>query len=435
MDEHHRPSRHGSTRRRFRPAIGRVAAFSCVLIASAYAGAAQTGDGAGAPSEARLASYETKYYIIHSDLDIDTVREAAARLTAMAEEYHQRTKDFSGTIRAKLPFYLFSRPQDYLAAGGPPGSWGAYKSGGKSDMLMAFIPKEMGGDVWEVVQHEGFHQFADKVITGRLPIWVNEGLATYFGHGIWTGDGLVTGIVDPGRCQRVQAMIKADKVMPFAEMLSMSDQQWQSPIRMSNYDQAWSMVHFLVHADDGKYRGAFSGFIADLAARKQWKPAFAARFGRDVESFQNRYSQWWLALPENSDQELRTRATVATLTSFLGRARGEGQKFQTVEEFFDAARAGRLKISPSNWLPQSLLNRALDEAAKLKDWSIDNGRSLPQLKLALKEGPLTFVGSFTLNREGVDQVSVATERPTPPAQGVKAGTKPPTTSRRDAESR
>lgn len=57
----------------------------------------------------KLKLYKTRYYVIHSDLDLDTVREAAVRLTAMAEEYHQRTKGFSGTIRKRFPFYLFAK--------------------------------------------------------------------------------------------------------------------------------------------------------------------------------------------------------------------------------------------------------------------------------------------------------------------------------------
>ena len=32
-----------------------------------------------------------------------------------------------------------------------------------------------------------------------MPTWLNEGLAEYFGEGIFTGDGFVTGVISPER--------------------------------------------------------------------------------------------------------------------------------------------------------------------------------------------------------------------------------------------
>ena len=70
--------------------------------------------------------YETKYYIIHTDLDPDDAHEAAIRVTKMAEVYADRTRGFSGVIRKKFPFILFKDVEDYHAAGGPEGSAGVF---------------------------------------------------------------------------------------------------------------------------------------------------------------------------------------------------------------------------------------------------------------------------------------------------------------------
>ena len=75
-------------------------------------------------SAADLKQYETRYYTIYTDLAPDVEREAAARMTRMAEEYHDRTRSFAGVIRHKFPFYLFRNEADYHAAGGMPGSAG-----------------------------------------------------------------------------------------------------------------------------------------------------------------------------------------------------------------------------------------------------------------------------------------------------------------------
>src|SRR5438270_3193033 len=46
--------------------------------------------------------YPSRYYIIHTDLSSDDVKEAVIRMNKMAEEYHERTRGFSGEIRERL---------------------------------------------------------------------------------------------------------------------------------------------------------------------------------------------------------------------------------------------------------------------------------------------------------------------------------------------
>ncbi|HUU42139.1 MAG TPA: DUF1570 domain-containing protein [Planctomycetota bacterium] len=338
-------------------------------------------------ASAELREYPSRYYVIYTDHDEATVKEAQARLTAMAEEYHRRTKDYAGTIRTRLPFYLFSRIEDYHAAGGV----GAGIYAGR--LLMAHLPKGGSSRVWHVVQHEGFHQFAAKVIRGGLPVWVNEGLAEYFGEGVWTGDNFVTGMIPGDRLARVQALIRAGKIKPFMTMLMLSHMEWRNELSMVNYDQAWSMVHFLVHAEDGKYRKAFDAFILDMSKGVDWPDAFLKRFGRDVEAFQKKYSDWWLSLPADAGSERRTLAVVQTLTSFLARAHAEGQTFETVDAFFEAARADRLRIPEKHWLPPALLAENLNLARRLATWSLENSPAGPRLVLKLADGDI-FTGTL-----------------------------------------
>src|SRR5690606_512182 len=70
--------------------------------------------------------YESDYYILHTDLGDEAAREATIRVTRMAEEYYERTKEFSGRIRTKFPFFLFANLDDYHRAGGVPGSGGVF---------------------------------------------------------------------------------------------------------------------------------------------------------------------------------------------------------------------------------------------------------------------------------------------------------------------
>ncbi len=408
---------------------------------------------AATPASKRLKAYPSRYYVIYTDLGDEVAAEASARMTAMAEEYHRRTKGFAGVIRNRLPFYLFGRSEDYLAAGGLPGSAGQY--GGGRRVLMALAGKRPSLSLWHTVQHEGFHQFVDMAIGGHMPIWINEGLAEYFGAGIWTGDGFVTGIISQRRLAAVQQHIRSDQITPFLDFLVLTGDQWRgafeqrqkngdkpkSPSKSSrgksggdrpkvnrvriNYDQAWSMVHFLVHAENGKYRQSFAGLISDISAGRDWKRSFRTRFGVNIKAFEQRYRAWWLALPDNPTRDLYIKAHVATLTSFLARATSQGQSFPDVEQFLRQARAGGLKCHRAQKLPASLLERALVGIRGWnRGWSFDDtGRGPAKLVLAWPDGT-TFTGSFTVGGGKCANVKITmTSPPTPGAKKLAADRK------------
>ncbi len=352
----------------------------------------------GADAEKRpVRTYESAYYIIHSDLDRDKILEAHARMTAVAREYHRRTRGFAGKIRKKMPFYLFRRREDYIRNGGVPGSAGLFSVWGGRAKLMAYAGNSR---VWHTVQHEAFHQFAYYVIRGKIPIWVNEGLAEYFGSGLWTGDGLVTGIIPPARLRRIKRLIKSNQMLPFARMLRMNSRQWSASLNLRNYDQAWSMCHFLIHANDGKYSGAFSSFISDISRGRPAEHAFAARFGKDIEAFQKRYSAWWRNLPEHPTANLYTEASVHALTSYLARGQVLQRKFTDAKAFFRAARDGKLQVDPRRmprlWLPDSLLEKTLKKAGVLGDWSLETGKRRKTLVLKQADGAV-FRGTYRLH--------------------------------------
>jgi len=360
-----------------------------------------------APAPAKLKAYQSRYYIIYTDLDADSAREAAVRMTAMAEEYHRRTRGFSRTIRSKLPFLLFRRAEDYYKAGGPVGSAGVFLG----SRLMVVAGDRPTSRTWRVVQHEGFHQFAHAVIRARLPVWLDEGLAEYFAEAIFTGDSFITGVVRPARLRRLQGYIRTGRLKSIREMMRMTRKEWNAHLAGQNYDQGWSMVHFLVHADDGRYVKRLSRYINDIARPLPAEHAWVKNFGRDIDAFERRWRKYWLSQPPNPTADLYTKAVVATLSSFLARAYSQGQTFPSAEAFFQAARAGQLKAHQEDYLPPSLLQRNIAKAAQLRTWSMETpARRTPRLVLTLADGK-RFVGSFTVRAGRVQKVKVTIRPP------------------------
>ncbi len=357
------------------------------------------------PACAQLKKYDTPYYIIYTDIDADSEKEAAVRMTRMAEEYHQRTKDFSGQITQKFPFYLYRSAADYYAAGGLPGSAGVFGGSKTNPRLMAIAGQKTTLSTWHTVQHEGFHQFAQAVIGGTMPPWMDEGLAEYFGESLFTGDGFVTGLVPPWRLARLQKLLTAGKLKSIQQIMLITPDQWRSEMSIANYDQAWSMVHFLINGEQGKYQPAFASCIREISRGKTFEQAWLENFGA-ADGFEEKWKVYWLAQPPSPTSDLYTRTVLETLTSFLARSTAENQIFTSFGEFSAAARDGKLKMNPDDWLPPSLMKDSLAIADQYGPWELhlDSDRR-PTLSVTTKDGR-KMTGGYVLSEGRVKSVDV-----------------------------
>ena len=361
-----------------------------------------------AAAPAKLKEYSGRYYVIHTDLTGDDLREADLRMTRMAEEYHKRTEAFAGNITRKFPFFLYREMGDYLKAGGQKGTAGYYDP--NTERLVAVAGDTTDAYSWHVVQHEGFHQFARAVIGGELPIWVNEGMAEYFGEGLFTGDGFVTGVIPPERLERVQKTIKAKQFKSIREIMLLGHGEWNQEMTIRNYDQAWSMVQFLAHAENGRYQGAFVQFMRDIGKGQQWDKAWLANFG-SAEGFEEKWKAYWMSLSGSPTRDLYAKALVETITGVLARATAQQQKFKTFDELIDAVEKKTVNADTRDWLPPALVSEAFDSAKKLRangygfDLINPPAGRMPTIVCTMKVGG-KLTGRFTISQGRVGDVTV-----------------------------
>lgn len=372
-------------------------------------------------SAPRLRTFYTPYYTLYTDLDDEGAREAWIRMTRMFEEYKRRTAGFSGELREKFPFYLYKNADDYYAAGGPPDSAGVFTHIGTQGELRAIAGEHPTPATWHTVQHEGFHQFAAGVIQGDMPPWVNEGLAEYFGEAIFTGDGYVAGVIPPRRLARLQQQIRNGEFRSLRDMMTLSNRDWNEKLDPANYDQAWSMVHFLAHGDESKYQKAFVDFMNQLGRKRPYLDAWRNVFGQDMESFQKRWQAWWLGLPPSPTATLYRKAVLLTLTSYYARSYAQGQRFADFAAFAAAAQTGKLKISRDDWLPPTPLQDALEAIPVAGTFSVEFPKTggLPRLRCKTAEGA-ELTAAFALSS---GRVSGVTCEVVPPASTRPATTR------------
>ena len=393
--------------------------FLCVLLVTA----ARAGTPVWAEKTHGLPRYETKYYNLYSALDRPKTMEAAARITRMFEEFLRRSKNF-GRPPGRFPFYLFNSLAAYHVAGGREGSIGCFspKLG-----LMAVSAGRPSEALWSTMQHEAFHQFCRYVITADMPIWANEGLAEYFERAIWTGDGYVPGIIPEKDLRDVRSYINAKHFLLIDKLVRLTRRQWDEQIADEpeaahrNYIESWSLIHFLIHGEDGKYLKTLDGFLTDLHGGRVQR---VQRFRTTIRTLQKPYTQWWTETALTDSHRREWKAVVATLTSFLARAHAQGQTFGTAKKFLAVANNDDLKLpttKTTQWLPTTLLHSALSRMMKLKqradarelapkEWRLELSESTPRLIMVSQDGT-TFTGSFRLKGGRVTAVVVRVKRP------------------------
>ncbi|HEY8748580.1 MAG TPA: DUF1570 domain-containing protein [Tepidisphaeraceae bacterium] len=296
----------------------------------------------GAPARAQTHLLPTPHYLIHTDLDDSIAKDMAQRIEGMYSEYSQRLAAFSGVSNyPRMEVYLFRQQQDYVKfTGGKIRNTGGIFLPGRN-LLAAFLEGQGRQQLRRTLQHEAFHQFAYNAISPDIPIWLNEGLAQFFEEGLWNGPGLVLGESPPRRVRQLQADMKNGQLVPFAQLLPMSDERWGRRLSESRsdgavqYNQTWAMVHFLVMARSTRgellYRPQLLDMLRLLHSGKATANAFEVSFGTDVQGFQERFKRYAQRLKPTAEATLiENQGVLADLLTDFAR---EGRHFNDIESF------------------------------------------------------------------------------------------------------
>ncbi len=277
---------------------GAIAALCVCVAASAFSPAI------GADSHIR-----SKAYDVTSDLPKAELDPLVKRMDLVAAEYARRFASFAPRDARSSQLRVFRTKERYLAFLRSVGLDGANTAGvyfegmAIAPTLCAWTEGNPRGRLFHVLQHEGFHQFMSSRIGGNVPVWANEGLAEYFGDAIEVKGTLRTGIAPPSAIESVQQGIKEGKTFPFGQFIRMSNEEWGRRVTEGDaraglmYDQAWSIAHFLIQADNGKYADRFQRFLKETGAGHTVDQALETAFGSsNVEPFEAAWEKYMMAL-------------------------------------------------------------------------------------------------------------------------------------------
>ena len=244
-------------------------------------------------------------YFIKSDLPATEVNTLARHLNLMHGEYSHRLASLPPRVAQPMNVLIFKRQREYLDVlrtrfgVNALGTGGMFFSNPSGQSLAIWTENLSQRRIHHVLQHEGFHQFAWSRFGSDLPMWVNEGLAEFFGESVLVNGKLVLGQTNPRVIKSVINAIELGEYIPFRRMLMMQSSQWKDALRTGNastqYNQAWSMVHFLVYGNQGRYTKRFEAYLRLINNGHQSENAFVRAFEtNDIDAFERAWKKYAL---------------------------------------------------------------------------------------------------------------------------------------------
>lgn len=283
-------------------------AIACLFAVLATAVTAEAQNPPGQDWWLRAPTYRSKYYNIKTDFPPADAKPLAEHLDFTFESYWNLLSRLPIRLQrpAMLDLYLFAKRDDYQNVlrsrfhSDGTGSWGMCITVGNSISLVGWRGEYSLEQMKPLLQHEGFHQVASQLFAG-LPPWANEGLAELFERGVMVDGQLVLGDFPPFDRQRLLQAIAGRRALSLERLLTIDSGQWNEQVRSADaqllYLEAWSLVHFLVFAEQGKYESGYLNFLVMLNRRADWRQAFVASFGLpDFKAMEAK----WLAYLQNT---------------------------------------------------------------------------------------------------------------------------------------
>ncbi len=239
-----------------------------------------------------LQQFRSKSYLIHTNLTREEVRDFGKHMDTVFAQYEDRFRDFHPRGSAQMPLYLLRTEDEYLRFM-QTRDIDAKNTGG----MFFFSPESQGLATWvqgrsrsqtcQVLQHEGFHQFAFNHLGRELPTWINEGLAQYFEDAIIVGNKMNTGLANERRVSQVRHALETDTGIDFEVLVETTGDQWADTLRTQPYRasllyaQSWSIVFYLIHGEGEKHQPAFARYLQKVSAGRDSTSAMQEAFGTD----------------------------------------------------------------------------------------------------------------------------------------------------------
>ena len=223
----------------------------------------------------------TAHYDLYTTVtDPDLRRRLPAVMEGALGEYHQVAPGVPLTDRPMKCFVFGTRAEwvDFTRRHtGADSYWYLKINRGGYTVRDWYVAYNVGeAATLSVAAHEGWHQFASRHFKGRLPPFLEEGIATMFEDLRWDGDLPRWRLTaNRTRVEMLQRAVTNDTLYPLNELVQLHAGK---VVALSGthieafYAQDWAFATFLWAAEGGRYRPALRQLIDDTAAGTVYDP-------------------------------------------------------------------------------------------------------------------------------------------------------------------
>jgi tetratricopeptide (TPR) repeat protein len=317
------------------------------LLTALCIGAIIAGRASAAESTPRWVEIRAPHFTVYADGNVKQARKVAAQFEAIRGLFQQMWP--WARLDPGRPIVILAARDERSLRSLMPEFWerkgGTRPSGifvGGEDRLYVALRTDLaeGDRAWEenpydIVYHEYTHLILD-LNFGRLPAWLNEGLAEFFGATIIGEDEMRQG--KPLRSHiyllRERAHLPLDRLLE----VDHDSPEYNEESRASVfYAQCWALVHYFLIADEGAHRQPFTKYINLLRADGDEKQAREAlgdltQLGRTLEKYVRNVGFHYrkgkiaaIAAPGQLDSREVTEPEVLAIRGDFHLARGQRQ--------------------------------------------------------------------------------------------------------------
>jgi hypothetical protein len=182
-------------------------------------------------------------------------------------------------------------------------------------------------DTFAILAHEGWHQYAQRTLRTQLPLWMEEGIATWMEGHVRHPDGIpkFRPWANVERFDALRDAVRAGRLIPFSELVERAPTSFLeggTNRLLTYYGQVWALVHFLEEAEGGRYRSGLQQALLDAAdGRLAGRVAAAPRqggtrygpavlrtyFDPDLDDLARRYDEFVRAIVRTGAKDLITQ--------------------------------------------------------------------------------------------------------------------------------
>ena len=249
---------------------------------------------------------ETKHYIVKTNISRQKCRIYAAFLEAIRNHYARVFSIRNKSTGKKSVALIFETEIGYQAyamlttESGAESTLGYYHPHYRQ--LLLFEPIDQEEATLKVMYHEAFHMFLHEIMDmDNIPIWLNEGMAEYFGGTRITYENartrVKTGLIHQENREILLLAMENDRIVSFEKIMNESKREFYGPDGSFRYAQAWSMVHFFTHYKNGVYAHILKKYFLALKKGQTGRPAFRETFGQeDLKKMRREWREYVLKL-------------------------------------------------------------------------------------------------------------------------------------------